>query len=242
MVLSDSLGYQALNARAAKVSSSIPWLVQADEKDALGQRTQILEDSQTATKNAINKRRNVERLKGSSSINPSKVDDALHEMEDVSHSLPISLHHLPIGKQSRGSTLFKTQCNLAKSTRFAPGTFSPSPRRCRSSLTGECKALNRLPPTPSAGARGSPPGPREDWYKCSALYSIHHRSRYTLQTTSSNSASTNGGIEAISIPTSSTSTNTRRKSINVLACPIHSAKTEFDRTTTFAATYDGGIS
>lgn len=39
-----------------------------------------------ATKNAINKRRNVERLKGSSSINPSKVDDALHEMEDVSLS------------------------------------------------------------------------------------------------------------------------------------------------------------
>jgi hypothetical protein len=27
----------------------------------------------------------VERLKGSSSINPSKVDDALHEMEEVSH-------------------------------------------------------------------------------------------------------------------------------------------------------------
>jgi hypothetical protein len=84
VVLSDSLGYQALNARAAKVSSWCFLIPQADKKDALGQRTQILEDSQTATKNAINKRRNVERLKGSSSINPSKVDDALHEMEDVS--------------------------------------------------------------------------------------------------------------------------------------------------------------
>jgi len=87
VVLSDSLGYQALNARAAKVSSRCFLIPQADKKDALGQRTQILEDSQTATKNAINKRRNVERLKGSSSINPSKVDDALHEMEDVSSSL-----------------------------------------------------------------------------------------------------------------------------------------------------------
>jgi len=217
-------------------------IVQADKKDALGQRTQILEDSQTATKNAINKRRNVERLKGSSSINPSKVDDALHEMEDVSHSLPISLHHLPIGKQSRGSTLFKTQCDIAKPTRFAPGTFSPSPRRCCSSLAGKCKALDRLSPTPPARIRGSPTGSRKDWYKCSALYSIYHRSRYTLQTTSSNSASTDGRIKAISIPTSSASPNTRRKSINVLACPIHSAKTEFDRTTTVAATYDGRIS
>jgi alpha-D-ribose 1-methylphosphonate 5-triphosphate synthase subunit PhnG len=86
VVLSDSLGYQALNARAAKVISQIRRSSSADVQDALGQRTQILEDSQTATKNAINKRRNVERLKGSSSINPSKVDDALHEMEDVSAS------------------------------------------------------------------------------------------------------------------------------------------------------------
>jgi hypothetical protein len=70
VVLSDSLGYQALNARAAK--------------DALLHRTQILEDSQSATKAAINKRRNVERLKGSSNINPGKVDDAISEMEEVS--------------------------------------------------------------------------------------------------------------------------------------------------------------
>lgn len=73
VVLSDSLGYQALNARAAK--------------DALQQRTQLLEDSQTATKSAITKRRNVERLKGSSNINPGKVDDAISEMDDVSHNV-----------------------------------------------------------------------------------------------------------------------------------------------------------
>lgn len=87
VVLSDSLGYQALNARAAKVSSHTNTILgPADTgfQDALSQRTQILEDSQNATKNAINKRRNVERMKGSSNINPAKVDDALHEMEDVS--------------------------------------------------------------------------------------------------------------------------------------------------------------
>ena len=69
VILSDSLGYQALNARAAK--------------DTLLQRTQMLEDSQTAAKAAITKRRNVERLRGSSSINPLKVDDAIAEMEEV---------------------------------------------------------------------------------------------------------------------------------------------------------------
>ncbi|WVQ82794.1 hypothetical protein IAT38_004926 [Cryptococcus sp. DSM 104549] len=69
VILSDSLGYQALNARAAK--------------EALLQRTQVLEDSQSATKTAINKRRNVERLKSSSSINPAKVDDAISEMQEA---------------------------------------------------------------------------------------------------------------------------------------------------------------
>ena len=52
-------------------------------QDALIQRTQLLEDSQTASKTAITKRRNVERLKGSSNINPAKVDDAIAEMEDA---------------------------------------------------------------------------------------------------------------------------------------------------------------
>ncbi|WVQ94121.1 hypothetical protein IAU59_001199 [Kwoniella sp. CBS 9459] len=69
VILSDSLGYQALNARAAK--------------DALVQRTTLLDDSQTATKAAINKRRNLERLKGSSKIDPARVDDAIHEMQEA---------------------------------------------------------------------------------------------------------------------------------------------------------------
>jgi len=148
VVLSDSLGYQALNARAAKVSSRFFLIPQADKKDALGQRTQILEDSQTATKNAINKRRNVERLKGSSSINPSKVDDALHEMEDASNSLFFLICYLQAGKQPRRPTLFATQCNLAESPRLTQSTLSSSPRRCSCRFTGECKAHNRLSPTP----------------------------------------------------------------------------------------------
>lgn len=69
VVLNDSLAYQSGNAKAAR--------------DALAQRTQILEDSHSATKTAITKRRNVERMKGSSSINPQKVDDAIAEMEEA---------------------------------------------------------------------------------------------------------------------------------------------------------------
>ncbi len=69
VILNDSLAYQSTNARAAR--------------DALAQRTQILEDSHSATKTAITKRRNVERMKGSSNINPQKVDDAIAEMEEA---------------------------------------------------------------------------------------------------------------------------------------------------------------
>jgi len=63
------LGYQALNARAAK--------------ETLLHRIQVLEDAQNASKVAINKRRTVERLKGSSNISAQKVDDAIAEMQDA---------------------------------------------------------------------------------------------------------------------------------------------------------------
>lgn len=69
VILNDSLLYQSANAKAAR--------------EALAQRTQILEDSHSATKTAITKRRNVERMKGSSSINPQKVDDAIAEMDEA---------------------------------------------------------------------------------------------------------------------------------------------------------------
>jgi hypothetical protein len=70
VILGDSLGYQGMNARAAK--------------ETLQQRTSVLEEYQQAVKTTISKRRNIERLKASSNIRPEKVDEALEEMEEVS--------------------------------------------------------------------------------------------------------------------------------------------------------------
>jgi hypothetical protein len=64
-----------------------PWLTKSVLlvlQETLNQRTHVLEEAQAASKAAINKRRVVERMKGSSNINPSKVDDALDDMRDVS--------------------------------------------------------------------------------------------------------------------------------------------------------------
>ncbi|KAI0036054.1 Vps5 C terminal like-domain-containing protein [Vararia minispora EC-137] len=69
VILSDSLGYQGLNARAAK--------------ETLQQRTGVLEEYQAAVKSAISKRRQIERLKASSTIQPRKVDEALEELEEA---------------------------------------------------------------------------------------------------------------------------------------------------------------
>ncbi|KAI0268113.1 Vps5 C terminal like-domain-containing protein [Gloeopeniophorella convolvens] len=69
VILSDSLGYQGLNARSAK--------------ETLQQRTAVLEEYQAAVKSAISKRRNIERLKASSNIRPEKVDEALEDLEEA---------------------------------------------------------------------------------------------------------------------------------------------------------------
>ncbi|KAI0068590.1 hypothetical protein BV25DRAFT_1866569 [Artomyces pyxidatus] len=69
VILSDSLGYQGLNARSAK--------------ETLQQRTAVLEEYHSAVKAAISKRRHIERLKASSNIRPEKVDEALEEMEEA---------------------------------------------------------------------------------------------------------------------------------------------------------------
>ncbi|KAF9802607.1 hypothetical protein IEO21_09874 [Rhodonia placenta] len=69
LIVGDSLGYQGLNARSAK--------------ETLQQRTAVLEDYQAAVKTTISKRRNLERLKASSSIRPEKVDEALEDMEEA---------------------------------------------------------------------------------------------------------------------------------------------------------------
>ena len=70
VIVGDSLGYQALNARSAR--------------ETLQQRTAVLEEYQAAVKASISKRRNLERLKASSNIRSEKVDEALEEMEEVS--------------------------------------------------------------------------------------------------------------------------------------------------------------
>ncbi|KAI0650545.1 Vps5 C terminal like-domain-containing protein [Trametes meyenii] len=69
VIIGDSLGYQGLNARSAK--------------ETLQQRTAVLEEYQAAVKATISKRRNMERLKASSNINPQRVDEALEEMEEA---------------------------------------------------------------------------------------------------------------------------------------------------------------
>ncbi|KAI0254851.1 Vps5 C terminal like-domain-containing protein [Lactifluus subvellereus] len=69
VILSDSLGYQGLNARSAK--------------ETLQQRTAVLEEYQAAVKSAISKRRNIERLKASANIRPERVDEALEDLEEA---------------------------------------------------------------------------------------------------------------------------------------------------------------
>ncbi|QRV87761.1 vacuolar protein sorting-associated protein 5 [Ceratobasidium sp. AG-Ba] len=70
VIIGDALGYQGMNAKAAK--------------ETLQHRTQVLEDYQSAVKATIAKRRNIERLKASSNIRPDKVDEALEDMEEAS--------------------------------------------------------------------------------------------------------------------------------------------------------------
>ncbi|KAL5508464.1 VPS17 [Sanghuangporus vaninii] len=69
VIIGDSLGYQGLNAKSAR--------------ETLQQRTAVLEEYQTAVKTSISKRRNIERLKASSSINPARVDEALEDLEEA---------------------------------------------------------------------------------------------------------------------------------------------------------------
>ncbi|KAF8605343.1 hypothetical protein BDV93DRAFT_537403 [Ceratobasidium sp. AG-I] len=69
VIIGDALGYQGMNAKAAK--------------ETLQHRTQVLEDYQSAVKATIAKRRNIERLKASSNIRPDKVDEALEDMEEA---------------------------------------------------------------------------------------------------------------------------------------------------------------
>jgi hypothetical protein len=69
VIIGDSLGYQALNARSAK--------------ETLQQRTGVLEEYQAAVKTTISKRRQIERLKASSNIQAHRVDEALEDLEEA---------------------------------------------------------------------------------------------------------------------------------------------------------------
>lgn len=73
VIIGDSFGYQGMNSKSAR--------------ETLQQRTAVLEEYQSAVKTTISKRRQIERLKASSSINPSKVDEALEDMEEVIYQL-----------------------------------------------------------------------------------------------------------------------------------------------------------
>ncbi|KIY69724.1 vacuolar protein sorting-associated protein vps17 [Cylindrobasidium torrendii FP15055 ss-10] len=69
VIIGDSLGYQGMNARSAK--------------ETLQMRTGVLEEYQAAVKTTISKRRQIERLKASSSIRAERVDEALEEIEEA---------------------------------------------------------------------------------------------------------------------------------------------------------------
>ena len=156
--LSDSLGYQALNARAAKVRIVCLYRRPTHlRQDVLLQRVQTLEDSQFATKTAINKRRQVERLRGSSSISPVKVDEAIHEMDQVSYLKSCGAaqaDHTVSGKRPGTSTLGSTQRYISPSSRRTTQSFAQYTRRCGVSVIGECSSHRRFSQTLVTRARG----------------------------------------------------------------------------------------
>lgn len=57
------------------------------EQDTLVNRNVLLEEHRTAVKLTIAKRRNIERLKSSSSIKADRVDEALDELAEVGFAL-----------------------------------------------------------------------------------------------------------------------------------------------------------
>lgn len=76
-----------MNSKSAKVGTPSVEIFDNSSivrfKDTLLQRSQALEEAQTAAKTAINKRRQIERLKASNNISAERVDQALEELEEV---------------------------------------------------------------------------------------------------------------------------------------------------------------
>jgi Vps5 C terminal like len=107
VILSDTLGYQGLNARSAK--------------ETLQQRTAVLEEYQAAVKSAISKRRHIERLKASANIRPERVDEALEDLEEV-----ILLFSSYLDVNQLNANLFR-RTNMNK---YSSDALTVSPRTC----------------------------------------------------------------------------------------------------------------
>jgi len=112
VILSDSLGYQGLNARSAK--------------ETLQKRTAVLEEYQAAVKSAISKRRHIERLKASTNIRPEKVDEALEDLEEVTPLVHSRLYKLTVTFFRRTSTNKYSSDGLTVSPRTYIARFRPT--------------------------------------------------------------------------------------------------------------------
>jgi hypothetical protein len=134
VILSDTLGYQGLNARSAK--------------ETLQQRTAVLEEYQAAVKSAISKRRHIERLKASANIRPEKVDEALEDLEEV-----ILLFSSYLDVNQLIANLFR-RTNMNK---YSFDALTVSPRTCivRYRRTGAWSQMISLPLLSSTHVRPS---------------------------------------------------------------------------------------
>lgn len=149
VILSDSLGYQGLNARSAK--------------ETLQQRTAVLEEYQSAVKSAISKRRNIERLKASSNIRPDRVDEALEDLEEVGPppfatiSAVVDMKGFVVGEQVRASPRSTSRRYLSEPS---PRSADPQTSRHRRHHNRPHRAhaiVHHVRSSDPAGARVSSP-------------------------------------------------------------------------------------
>lgn len=105
-------------------------------QDTLNYRTQIMQSAQDASKAAITKRRNVERMKGSTSISAQKVDEALEDLQEV-RRLPLKpsarfadpVNGCFSGPRRRSESHTQSCRHFCSSTHRASNPLATSPRR-----------------------------------------------------------------------------------------------------------------
>lgn len=95
MTLGDVFFYQSANAKSAKVrpvsllarsGSSERWLtcsLASSLQDTLSGRDAVVEEHRRAVKSSIAKRREIEKLRSSSSLKADRVSEALEELDEV---------------------------------------------------------------------------------------------------------------------------------------------------------------